>query len=241
MKLSVILPTYNEKENIKILIPKLEQLLKNRKISAEVLVVDDSSPDGTAKVAAALNKKYKNIRVLLREKKEGIGAALRYAYDRSDGDIILSMDADLSLDVEGIPKLIRKIESGYDVVVGSRYIKSGFYEKKKIETRIKNLFSTVGNKLIIFLLNLGIHDFSLNFRAIKKPVWKAIKTKEKVNVFLLEMIVKAKYSGYKIGEIPVVFKDRRYGKSKMNLHSEAPYFLKKLLEYFISYRLLSGK
>jgi dolichol-phosphate mannosyltransferase len=241
MKVSVVLPTYNEKDNIKVLIPQLEQLFKKSKIDAQIVVVDDSSPDGTYKVARNLNKKYKNIKVLVREKKEGIGAALRYAYDRSDGEILISMDADLCLDIEEIPNFIKKIENGYDLVVGSRFLKSGSYEKKKMKTRMKNLFSTAGNRLIVFLLGLGVHDFSLDFRAIRKSVWKSIETKEKRNAFLLEMIVKAKSMGYRVGEIPVAFKDRKYGESKMKLSSEIINFLKTLLKYFVSYRLLPRK
>jgi len=237
MEISVILPTYNEGDNIKILIPKLEQLFKNEKIDSEIIVVDDSSPDGTAKIASNFNKKYKNIKTLVRERKEGLGSALRNGYNHANGDIIISMDSDLSLDIKDIPKFIEKIESGYDLVVGSRFLKHGFYEKKRIRTYLKNLVSTFGNRLTTFLLDIDIHDFSLNFRAIKKSIWKSIETREKLNAFLLEMIVKTKYSGFKVTEVPVIFKERYYGKSKMKLSKQTFRFFRKLFEYFITYRL----
>jgi len=97
--------------------------------------------------------------------------------------------------------------------------------------------STFGNRLTTFLLDIDIHDFSLNFRAIKKSIWKSIETREKLNAFLLEMIVKTKYSGFKVTEVPVIFKERYYGKSKMKLSKQTFRFFRKLFEYFITYRL----
>jgi len=238
MKISVVLPTYNEKKNIEILIPSLEKLFKKNKINPEIIVVDDSSPDGTADVAFRLNKIYKNIKVVLRDKLGGLGSALRDGYNHAQGNIIISMDSDLSLDSNDIIKFIRKIESGYDLVVGSRFIQSAKYEKKSIKIRIKSVISTIGNKFTMFFLGIDVHDFSLNFRAIKKSAWDVIKTKEKNNAFLLEMIVKSKFLGLKVSEIPVIFKERSYGKSKVKLYKESIYFLKKVIEYFVIYRLL---
>ncbi|MBN2517868.1 MAG: glycosyltransferase [Candidatus Altiarchaeota archaeon] len=236
MKLSVVLPTYNEKKNIQILIPQIQEFFKKEAIDGEVVVVDDSSPDGTAREAEKLNKKFKNVRVVLREKKEGLGAALRDGYNAAKGDIILSMDSDLSLNVKDAKKFLGMIEHGDDLVLGSRHSKDGYYEKKSFHTEIKSVISTLGNLFTRLATGVNVPDFSLNFRAMKKNVWRSIKTEEKKNAFLLEMIVRIHSKGYKIGWIPVAFKDRIYGESKMQLSRQAPLFLKKAIEYGLKYR-----
>ena len=239
--LSIVFPTYNEKENIKILIPLVEELFLSEKISFEVLVVDDSSPDGTAQTADDLNKKYGNVRVILRKKKEGIGAALREGYNNAAGKLILSCDSDMSFDINDMLKLYKKINEGYDLVIGNRHSGEGKYIKPTPAIKLKALTSKLGNKAVRSLTGINIHDFSVNFRAIKTDVWRSIKTTENTNSILLEMIMKAGYKGFKIGEIPIVFKDRLYGESKLNLKKEAPKFLLKLAKFVIKYRVFRMK
>lgn len=234
MDLSIILPTYNEKKNISILVPQLEEMCKKHKISCEIVVCDDSSPDGTADESKKLNKKYQNVRTIVRPKKEGIGAALHQGYDSAKGDLIVSMDSDLSLDNEDIPKLIRLMkERGYDLVVGSRHLQGGGYEKKYFKTVVKSVMSSSGNWFIRTYLRLPVHDFSLNFRLIKRDVWKKISPlmKEKQHVWLLEQIYRVRHAGYNVGELPVTFKDRIYGESKTELSKQAPLFLKKAIRF----------
>jgi len=234
--LSIVLPTYNELKNIKILIEQIEKEFK-KKIKLEI-IVDDSSPDGTANAARALNKKYKNIRVIVRKNKEGIGAALRDGYNAARNDLILSSDSDLSFSVKDMLKLIDKIKQGYDLVIGSRHMEQGYYEKKVLKTRIKGFVSNTGNKVVRILTGVPIHDFSANFRVIRRDVWRSIKTKEKTNIILLEMILKTYYKKYKVAEVPVAFKDRIYGESKLNLAKEAPKFFMKMLLFVINLRIL---
>lgn len=237
MELVIVLPTYNEKKNIEIFIPKIEkEIFKKRKIKGEIIVVDDSSPDGTARTALKLNKKYKNIKVIIRKKKEGIGAALRCGYNAASGRLILSSDSDLSFSTNDMLRLIDKINSGYDLVVGSRHLSKKDYEKLKIKTMIKGFVSKYGNILVRVFSGIDIHDYSSNFRIIRRKVWNDIETKEKTNSILLEMIVKTAYKGYKVAEIPVKFLERKYGKSKINLFKEVPKFFIKLVYYSLKYR-----
>ena len=239
MELTIVIPTYNEKENIEIFIPKIEkEVLKKRKIKGEIIVVDDNSPDGTARAALKLNKKYKNIRVIIRNKKEGIGAALICGYNAASGRFILSSDSDLSFSTNDMLRLIDKIHSGYDLVVGSRHLTNKDYQKIKLKTFIKGFISKYGNILVRVLSGVNIHDYSANLRIISNDVWRDIKTKEKTNSILLEMILKTAYKGYKVTEIPVKFLDRIYGKSKINLFKEAPKFLIRLIYYVFKYRIL---
>jgi len=239
MRISVIIPTYNEKKNIEILIPKIERLLQNRfKNDFEIIVVDDNSPDGTSNSVIKLNKKYGNARVVVRKDRKGIGNALKEGYNNAKGDLIISTDADLSFDAEDILRLVQKIEEGYDFVVGSRHIYKNYYEKPDFQTKIKGFVSKYGNIMVRVLSGVDIGDFSANFRIIKKSVWNRLKISDNTNSMLLEMILKTRYKGYKIAEIPVKFKDRLYGKSKLNLVKEAPKFLIKLIFYVFKYRVL---
>ena len=239
MRISVIIPTYNEKKNIEILIPKIERLLQNRfKNDFEIVVVDDNSPDGTANSVIKLNKKYGNARVIVRKGRKGIGNALKEGYNNAKGDLIISTDADLSFDAEDMLRLVQKIEEGYDLVVGSRHIYSNYYEKPDLQTKIKGFVSKYGNIMVRVLSGVDIRDFSANFRIIKKSIWNRLKISDNTNSMLLEMILKTRYKGYKIAEIPVKFKDRLYGKSKLNLVKEAPKFLIKLIFYVFKYRVL---
>lgn len=226
--ISIVLPTYNEKKNIEILIPQLEVAFKNYDI--EIIVVDDSSPDGTAKAARELNKKYGNIRVVLREKLEGIGAALRDGYNVAKNDLILSSDADLSFSIKDMLTLVKKIKD-YDMVIGSRYAGSGMYEMKKPLIILKGMVSKFGNKFNKFATGVNINDFTANFRITRRSAWKELGTKDKTNFILAEMIILAHEKGYRITEIPITFKDRIHGESKLQLSREIPKFIIKMLKF----------
>ncbi|MFH1234467.1 MAG: glycosyltransferase, partial [Candidatus Diapherotrites archaeon] len=210
-QLSVILPTYNESENIRKLVPQLEAFFKKSKIDAEILVVDDNSPDKTWKVAQGLNKKYGNIRVVIRKQKEGVGAALKEAYDKADAKVMLSMDADLSLDINEIPLLLTEIDNGYGMVIGSRFMKGSRFEKKSPVIRIRGIISNWGNKYISLVTLTPVSDFSLNFRAMKKEVWQKFHPTDKMIFFLAEMIILAKIEGFKVNSVPATFRERSYG------------------------------
>ena len=226
--LSVVLPTYNERKNIELLIPQLEKLFQKNKWGAEILVVDDSSPDGTAEAARKLNQPYRNIRVIVRNKKEGIGAALKAGYDKARGGIILSMDADLALDVNDIPKLLKKINQGYDLVIGSKHSQLGVYEANSLAIRAKKMLSYLSTTFARIWLGIPIKDFALNFRAIRRDAWKKLDVREKMNAMLVEMIWQANKKGYKICEIPVVFKQRKYGDSKISIFEQGPDYALKI-------------
>ncbi|MEM4266971.1 MAG: polyprenol monophosphomannose synthase [Candidatus Nanoarchaeia archaeon] len=236
MDISVVLPTYNEKENIMILIPELESIFKKNNLKGEIIVVDDSSPDGTADAAYLLNKRYGNVKVVLRPKKEGIGAALRDGYNHASGNVIFSMDSDLSFDHNLIPVFLEKLKQ-YDLVVGSRHTAQGGYEKKNLNIFMKWLTSRGGNFVLRLMSGVNVHDFSANFRGIKKSVWDAIKTTDNTNSILFEMILLTKYKGFKVSEIPVTFKDRVHGESKLNLAKEAPSFFLKATKWSLKSRL----
>jgi|TARA_B100001964_G_scaffold229474_1_gene281846 glycosyltransferase involved in cell wall biosynthesis len=237
--LSIILPTYNERDNIKILIPGIEKTFGH--INHEIIVVDDSSPDGTAKASEELNKKYGNIRVIVRKKKEGIGAAIREGYNSAKNPIILSSDSDLSFTLSDTYRLYEKIQEGYDLVWGSKYSRGSFYEPETLGLRVKKRISKYGNRIIGITTGIKAKDFTANLRVIKKDVWEQIDIQENTNTFLMEMILKCKYGGLRVTEMPVTFNARVYGKSKMNLGVEAPKFIIKMVKYVLMYRFTGYK
>lgn len=234
-ELSIVIPTYNEKDNIGILIQNIAEALQG--IAYEVVVVDDRSPDGTGEVVLALVRQGQPVRLLSKEKKEGIGAALRAGYQSCTTPIIASTDADLSFNARDLRKLYEQVKSGYDLVVGTRHSQGSFYETPNRTIWFKHLVSLAGNRTLRALTGIPLDDFSGNFRAFTKRAWDAIDTHENTNSLLFEMILKAYVKGCKVQQIPVAFHDRRYGASKLRLSWEAPKFFMKLMKYLWQYRI----
>lgn len=233
---SIIIPTYNERDNIAPLIREVHACLGSRE--HEILVVDDDSPDGTGQVVRELTKEVRGLRLLTKERREGIGAALRHGYDQARRDVLLSMDADHSFAPEDIPRLLRVVEDGSDLVLGSRHMPGGAYEAATPAVAVKRLVSALGNRAVRLVTGIKVRDFSANFRAIRRAVWEEIRAEDDSNSLLLEMILKTAYSGHRVAEVPVRFRDRLHGKSKLNLAVEVPKFLPKLLYFTLRFRLL---
>ncbi len=217
-QVSIVLPTHNELANLKILIPQIIRVLKTLKL--EIIVVDDASTDGSVDWLKHEHDRHPFIRPLFGHQLKGIGFALHRGYNASRGEITISLDADLSLSAAIIPQLLTQINQGYDLVVGSRHHPQGQYHAPNSAIKQKRLISHLANWLITTLLPIGITDFSLDCRAIRRKLWRQLKLKEKTNIWLIEMIIAAAITGAKIKEIPVVFKDRRFGVSKLNLKRE---------------------
>ena len=226
-KISVVLPTYNEINNIKKLVSSVQQILNKITSDYEIIIVDDNSPDGTGNFMKAYSKDNEKIKVLIRKLKTGLGDAYRYGFQYITGDIIFQMDADLSHNPKEIPKFINALKYN-DIVVGSRYIKGGMNlhgDKKRI------IISKVANFLASFFIRLRQTDLTNGYRAYKRKVIDEIMPHVTCQnyVFLVEMLVKAKQFGFTIGEVPIKFQDRRIGKSKFNFR-EIFFFLRYLLK-----------
>ncbi len=231
---SVVLPTFNERESVRLLIPRILEVF--HEYDCEVLVVDDGSPDGTGGVVQDLARTHSSVRLITKHDREGIGAALRVGYDQAKGDIIVSSDADLSFEAEDLLRLAEAIQQGNDLVVGSRHMAGAAYEARAWRVRCKRWVSCNGNRILRAVFRIPIHDFSANCRAIRRTTWQQIRTQEKTNTLLLEMILRCHFGGFRVREAPVVFKDRRYGRSKLRLSVEAPKFLVKMARYRWQYR-----
>jgi dolichol-phosphate mannosyltransferase len=133
------------------------------------------------------------------------------------GDIIVGMDTDFSHSPYDIPRFVTKIREGFDVVVASRYMHGGQYQINSLQTLRKSVASRLGNILIHILSGVPVHDFTTALRAIKREVVYNVETESKGNSFFMEFIIKAYREGYRMTEVPIVFRDRITGKSKLSL------------------------
>ncbi|EDS38070.1 dolichol-phosphate mannosyltransferase [Culex quinquefasciatus] len=232
-KYSILLPTYNEKDNLPIIIWLIVKYMQESKIDYEVIVIDDGSPDGTLEVAKQLQKIYGEDRILLRPRasKLGLGTAYIHGIEHASGNYIIIMDADLSHHPKFIPQFIDLQKSNnLDVVSGTRYSGAGgvygWDFKRKLISRGANFLSQL-------LLRPNASDLTGSFRLYKKEVLKELisRCKSKGYVFQMEMIVRARQLGYTVGEVPISFVDRVYGQSKLG-GSEIVQFAKNLLILF---------
>jgi len=221
MKAVIILPTYNERENIKAMLTKLVSVTRLIKgYTFTYLVVDDTSPDGTQDVVKDFAKSNPNVKILSGQK-EGLGKALlrgmTYAIDTLKADVIAQMDADLSHDPDRLPEFFKKISEGDDFVVGSRYIRGGSIPENWGLHR--KIFSVVGNAIVRFGLGFPyVHDWTGGYRVFKKEYFE--KAKAKVSrysgyVYQIAFLHNAIIEGARIGEVPIHFTDRRFGRSKI--------------------------
>ncbi len=221
MKAVIILPTYNERDNIKTMLSRLMEVTRLIKgYTFTILVVDDNSPDGTQDEVREFAKTHDNVKILS-GKKEGLGKALlrgmTYAIDTLDADIIGQMDADLSHDPSSLPEFFKKISGGADFVVGSRYIPGGSIpENWGIHRKI---FSVVGNSIVRFGLGFShVHDWTGGYRVLRKSYFEMVKhkvAKHSGYVYQIAFLHNAILAGAKVGEVPIKFTDRRFGRSKI--------------------------
>lgn len=232
-KYSILLPTYNEVQNLPIIIYLLVKQMNQSNYEYEIIVIDDGSPDGTLEAAEQLQKIYGKDKIILRprEKKLGLGTAYIHGIQHATGNFIIIMDADLSHHPKFIPAFIEKQQSkNYDVVSGTRYIGEGgvfgWDFKRKLVSRGANFLTQL-------LLRPGASDLTGSFRLYKKDVLEKLINScvSKGYVFQMEMIIRARQCNYTVAEVPITFVDRVYGESKLG-GSEIIQFARALLYLF---------
>ena len=213
-KILVIIPTYNEALNIEKLISKITAL----ELDLNFLIIDDSSPDGTADIVKNLINNNSNISLIIQSSKSGLGTAYKRGFKwaiEQGYDKIIQIDADLSHNPKSIPKLI-EASMEYDLVIGSRYIK-GINVINWPMSRL--LLSYFANKYVKLLTRLRINDSTSGYKCIKTQVLKEIdldKVQSQGYSFQIEINFLAFYKGFRLKEIPIVFHDRTVGESKMS-------------------------
>jgi dolichol-phosphate mannosyltransferase len=245
-KYSVILPTYNERDNLPIIIDMLHSTFDSNNLNYEIIIVDDNSPDGTGQVAEQLQTIYNNNKIhkstnrnrdsaylilLKRAGKLGLGSAYRAGLERCSGDYVLLMDADFSHHPKFIPEFIAKqAKTNADIVTGSRYIARGGVYGWDL---YRKLTSRVANYIAAVLLSPAASDLTGSFRLYKRSVIDKIMSEVRSTgyVFQMEIIILAAKLGYSIAEVPITFVDRVYGESKLG-GQEIVSYLKGLVQLF---------
>jgi len=214
MKTLIIIPTYNELENLPRLLP--EVLSKDESI--EVLIVDDNSPDGTAAFVENEMKINNRIHLIIRQSKQGLGTAyiagFKYAL-QNNFQIIFEMDADFSHDPKEIPRFLDEIKKS-DVILGSRYINGVNVINWPLRRLLLSSFANLYTRVIT---GMPIHDATGGFKCFRREVLEAIDLDRVTSngyAFQIEMTFKAWKKGFKVKEIPIIFVDRVKGKSKMS-------------------------
>jgi dolichol-phosphate mannosyltransferase len=220
--LVIVLPTYNERENIQALIPALLKELRRVPYVSHILVVDDNSPDGTADAVRALMRESPSLH-LLSGAKRGLGAAyvrgMRHALTALSADVVVQMDADFSHDPADVPRLLHALAQPADFVIGSRYVRGGSIPSNWGWHRKAN--SSVGNLIARYLAGLyGVRDCTAGFRAIRASILRQIELhtlRVKGYAFQVALLHRAARLGARVVEIPVHFIDRKMGESKLGL------------------------
>jgi dolichol-phosphate mannosyltransferase len=215
MRTLVVLPTYQEAENVAEVLRRLRAAVPD----ADVLVVDDASPDGTAEVAKAVGQELGQVDVLVRAGKAGLGSAYRsgFAEGLAHGyELVVEMDSDLSHDPAALPTLLAAVQDGADLAIGSRYIPGGSIPRWSFGRRF---LSRWGNRYAAWALRLGVHDATSGFRAYRASALAGIDL-DRVRAdgygFQIEMAHLVSRNGGKVVERPIEFVDRQRGSSKMS-------------------------
>lgn len=214
----VIIPTYNEKGNVR----RIIQAVLNLEREVDILIVDDNSPDGTADIVKEMMANFPGrIHILEREGKLGLGTAYiaGFKYCLGKGyEHILEMDADFSHNPNDIPRLIAACESGADLSVGSRYVKGGKVENWPLLRILISFFASLYVRAILWI---NVRDTTAGFVCYNRRVLEEIDL-DRIDfigyAFQIEMKYKAKKKGFKITEVPITFKDRLVGQSKMSMN-----------------------
>jgi dolichol-phosphate mannosyltransferase len=211
----LVLPTYNEADNIE---PLVAAARSNMPADARILIVDDGSPDGTGERADRLAERLANVSVLHRQRKEGLGPAYIAGFRRAlaaGAGLVLEMDSDFSHDPAYLPRLLGAAERA-DLVIGSRYVEGGGVSDWGPTRR---LLSRGGSAYSRLVLGVDVRDLTGGFKCFRREVLEAIDL-DSIGVrgyaFQVEMTYRAIQLGFRVAEVPIVFRDRRVGESKMD-------------------------
>jgi dolichol-phosphate mannosyltransferase len=215
MRPLVVIPTYNESENIERMLQRISECLPE----AGVLVVDDGSPDGTAALVEAAAAKYRDLNLLRRTEKSGLGSAYRagFGWGLERGyDAFIEIDCDFSHDPAALPSLVAPVAEGYEVAIGSRYVEGGSIPNWAWH---RELLSRGGNLYADKLLGLGVLDSTAGFRCYSESILRRLdlrRIRAEGYGFQIEMTYRSKQHGATITEVPISFVDRAAGESKMS-------------------------
>jgi dolichol-phosphate mannosyltransferase len=228
-EIGIILPTYCEAANVEKLILELE----NSSLNVSILVIDDSSPDGTADLVRKLQRKYSNVLLLVRSNKLGLGTAITDGFRtflslKKPPKCVVTMDADYSHNPQEIPKLVAPMQEGCDLVVGSRYCQGGGTREWSI---VRMVISKVANLITKLRVDANVSDYTTGMRCYSTKLVRGIinDLHSQTYEIQIETIRQAKARGFKIREAPIVFINRKKGKSKLSINE-----IRDFLSYILS-------
>ena len=221
IKVSVVVPTYNESKNLPLLVQEIFDVIDKEKIDLEFIIVDDNSPDGTGQVAEELGKQYP-VRVIRRAGKLGLGSAVIEGFRLSDREVMGVMDGDLSHDPAILNELILSLGEN-DITIGSRFQEGSVVEKWALWRKILSKIGVGITKLVT-----GAKDPLSGYFFLKRSVISDVNLTTKGYKILFEILTKGKYK--RIKEFPYMFRMRKYSNSKLN-HKEYILFLAQVVEY----------
>lgn len=206
IEISVVIPVYNEEDNVWPLYDNLEPVLSKLGRNYEVILVDDGSKDGTYNKLRQLHEKNNHFKVIKFRRNFGQTPAMRAGFDFASGGIIITLDADLQNDPEDIPKILEKMDEGYDIVSGWRKNR-----KDKVSRRFP---SAIANKIISVLFRVRLHDYGCTLKAYRKEVLDNIELYGEMHRYIPAI---ASWMGVKVAEIPVNHRARKFGKAKYGI------------------------
>ena len=218
--LSIIVPAFNEEENIAGVIERIE---KSVDIEHELIVVNDHSYDRTLLIAKELSAKFSNLRLVDNLNDKGFANAIRFGFSQARGELIIPVMGDLCDDLNTLKEMVKKINQGCDVVCGSRYIKGG---ARIGGSKIKGFLSSLAGWSLYYLLGIPTHDIANAFKMYRKKVIDSINIEATGFEISMELPLKAYYAGFKITEVPSVWREREKGKSSFKMFKLIPRYLK---------------
>jgi dolichol-phosphate mannosyltransferase len=215
----LVLPTYNEAENIEAIVLAASEALERAVSEHRILIVDDSSPDGTGEIADSLAAQREQVQVLHRSEKSGIGpaylAGFGYALEHG-ADCVMEMDSDFSHDPADLARLLEAVRAGADLALGSRYVAGGGVTDWSLSRRF---ISRGGSAYARIVLGLDVRDLTGGFKCFRREVLERVhfeSVRSQGYAFQVELTYRAVRAGFRVVEVPIVFKDRERGQSKMS-------------------------
>ncbi len=230
VEFTVVIPTLNEEEQIEKTVHGTFANLKKLKLNPEVIIVDDSE-DKTYDILKKLMKQYKDLKVIHRDMKKGIGSATRLGIERAKGKYIIVFMGDAPEDTKYFPAMLEKLRQGYDIAQTSRFLKGCKMIRYPFKKRVCNWLCN--NFIKIAFLEFKIKDFSSLFKSFRKDKIESLNLEANEFDLSLEIILKAMRKKYKVAEVPVDWVERESGKSKLKLSRYAPDYFKRVMKIWL--------
>lgn len=224
--LSVVVPTFNEKENIQILVPRILEVFQKNDIDGEVVIVEDPSSDGSEAVLCELAATHPEVRVIFRQPPGSLSRAWHEGFAVAQKEHVVCIDADLCHDPKCFPEMLQKMET-HDLVIGSRYLDPNA-AKMEDKSKLAMLCSKLGGMSSRIVFGFKETDTSHSFRMFKKELFVRIADKldQEGNVYLIQFLYEAEKVGAKVAEIPIVYGKRIYGETKLKVSKETIRYFK---------------